>query len=99
MSGIIRLDLNSLPGLYRFITKSESIYEVAITKNEKRLKRILKENNSNTLRKDYEEIKIIGDFKVGIGEKATFILEPLGEGSSTLRITNIVTGIYKVDNY
>lgn len=93
MSIMNQIDPNSPQGIYTFMTKSESKYELEILKSGITLKRIPRKSNTNKLRMDNQKIQIIKWFYVEVDRNAFFILEPLGEGDSTIRITNIVTGI------
>ena len=88
-----RLDsITAKEGLYSFMTESNSVYQVKISKDERILIRTPKGRGSKrNLRKDNQEIKIVGEFSIVVGEPATFILEPLGDlVDGTIRITNIV---------
>ncbi|WP_010170786.1 hypothetical protein [Bacillus coahuilensis] len=88
-----RLDsISAKEGLYSFMTESNSLYQVRVSKDERTLIRTPQGNDSKrNLRKDNQEIKIVGEFSIVVGEAATFILEPLGDlVDGTIRITNIV---------
>ena len=91
-----RLDsISAKEGLYSFMTESNSLYQVRISKDERTLIRSPQGNNSKrNLRKDNQDIRIVGEFSIIVGEPATFILEPLGDlVDVTIRITNIVKRI------
>lgn len=91
-----RLDsISATEGLYSFMTESNSFYQVRIGWDKRALIRFPQADNSKAkLRKDNEEIKIIGEFSIVVGEPAIFILEPLGiYAGFTIRRTNIVKRI------
>lgn len=91
-----RLDsISATEGIYSFITKSNSLYQVRISKNERTIIRFPQGNDSNkNLRKDNQEIKIVGEFSIVVGKSAVFIIEPPGNfGDCTIRITTTVIRI------
>jgi hypothetical protein len=91
-----RLDSLLAPeGLYSFITESNSLYQVKISKGKRTLLRFPQTSDSKAeLRKDNEELTIIGEFSIVVGEPAIFIVEPLGIFADfTIRRTNIVKSI------
>ncbi|GIO28052.1 hypothetical protein [Ornithinibacillus bavariensis] len=96
MSLIHRIDsFSKAEGLYSFITESNSIYQVRISKDKRTLIRFPQaDSGEKKFRKDNEELMIIGEFSIVVGKPAIFTLEPLGEfGNCTIRITNIVKSI------
>ena len=88
---LIRLNNNDT-GTFLVFTKSGSQYLINLLDNKRTLKRT---NPKYFLRRDGEEL-IIMDFKIEVGKSARFILEPLGLGNSTTRITTIVEKIVMI---
>lgn len=95
MTTIHRIDSSSAAGQYSFITESNSFYQVTIGKEKTTLIRSPQADKwEGKLRKDNQELKIIGEFSVVVGAPAIFTLEPLGKfGDCTIRRTNIVKEI------
>ncbi|WP_332238491.1 hypothetical protein [Sporolactobacillus sp. KGMB 08714] len=91
-----RLDSITI-GQYIVFTESETIYELEITGEKKTLQRFPGEGK-RTLRKDNEELNIIGNFMIVVGEPAVFVLEPLGIfGNCTIRTTTRVQKIERIN--
>lgn len=88
-----KLNDNSI-GVFLVSTRSGSQYQLNLLEKKKTLKRT---NNNHSLRKDGEELLII-DFTIEVGKSAIFILEPLGLGDSTTRITSIVEEIVMIND-
>lgn len=86
---------SSTEGLYSFMTESNSFYQVEVSRDNRTLIRFSPADNSKTkLRKDNEELKIIGEFSIMVGKPAIFMVEPLGIfGNCTIRRTSIVKRI------
>lgn len=74
------------PGLYQLETASGSHYELIITPTGASLRRVFA-NEMRSLRADDHTIRILKLLAVQVGRPAQIILEPLGAGNGTLRIT------------
>ncbi len=87
--------ISATEGLYSFMTESNSFYQVRVSRDKRTLIRFpLADNSKAKLRKDNEELKIIGEFSIVVGKPAIFIFELLGIfGNFTIRRTNIVKRI------
>ena len=93
----IRFDGNEIgwrseDGTYDIYTRSGSTYVLRLVNRKATLKRI---NDERQMRRDGSEIKVL-NFFVLQGRSAVFILEPLGKGPVTTRMTSEVVGIQKV---
>lgn len=90
-----RIDLNTGNGIYMFRTVSGSQYIFKI--NDKKI--ILKRYNEKLkLRKDNLEIEVLNFAPIEIGKGARILLEPLGKGNSTLRLTTKVIEIWEINS-
>lgn len=83
---------NSPAGKYYFRTKSGSDYILIIDSDKKWIQRF---NEKVELRRDTEKIFLKRIICLKIGKPARLVLEPLGFGDGTLRITSSVTEIYQ----
>lgn len=79
---------------YMFRTESGSVYHLIDKFGEIFL---VRENYGSELRRDSEEIKILNIITFELGSAAIFMLEPLGLGQGTLRITTLVTEIQEIE--
>lgn len=90
---INKIQDNSPIGEYFFRTLSGSSYIVTIEINgDKWIQRF---NDNGSLRRDNEKIHLQKIIRLEIGKSAKLILEPLGVGNETLRVTTPVIEIYQ----
>lgn len=82
-------------GTYNINTESESTYVLKLADRTATLRRI---NDERHMRKDGSDIKVL-DFFVIQGNSAVFVLEPLGKGPVTTRMTSKVIQIQKGQSY
>lgn len=87
-----RLDWRTEDGTYQIKTASGSTYMLKLEQRTAKLSRV---NDDHQLRKDGTELAVL-NFTVLEGRTAVLVLEPLGEGPVTTRLTSNVTAIEKV---
>ncbi|KAF1296615.1 hypothetical protein BAU15_14840 [Enterococcus sp. JM4C] len=86
-------------GEYVFVTDSGSIYTLIINHNKEKW---LERNNGDgslSLRRDNERIFIQSIVRLEVGKSAVFLLEPLGLGNVTTRVTTEVIDITMKENF
>ena len=86
-----RVDNDSSKGSYVFLTESGSTYTLTI--NEDTSKWLTRQNTHSTLRRDNEAIRVQKIIQLQVGGSAALVLEPLGKGDATTRITSKVLSI------
>lgn len=80
-------------GKYIFVTKSGSIYTLIIDYNKEKWLERNNEDKNLSLRRDSERIFVQSIICLEVGKSAVFLLEPLGLGNVTTRITSEVLDI------
>ncbi|WP_303754200.1 hypothetical protein [Enterococcus sp. S86.2] len=83
----------SLQGKYTFFTESGSTYILIIDENRKVWLERKNENSDLSLRRDNEKLYVQEIVRLQVGLSAVFVLEPLGKGEVTTRITSKVLEI------
>lgn len=89
------LNQNSPNGIYKVRTESGSEYRVTVDEGQGYMQREPGEN-SGSLRRDGEPISLLKTVDLQVHKSGVFVLECLGQGAATVRITTPVKVIERV---
>ena len=92
------LEYNFPDGTYTFITMTRSVYKIIIKDSKVFLNRHRDELRGRQLRMDTENIEVLNQFRIEVGQPAILALQPRdSEAAFTTRITSPVVKISQED--